>query len=100
MVILKNFFYNSASACNQRIGYRKGAMKLLKKQSLEESLVLSNLHSRPNVATNSSENENTFPMNNFAPGDVTYADTYDVTYDRHRQNYLVIFGELLLAEYG
>ena len=33
-----------------------------------------NLHSRPLVINNFSENDNTFPKNNFVPGDVTYVD--------------------------
>ena len=39
-----------------------------------KSNVRSDLHSRPYVINNSSASDNTFPRNNFVPGDVTYAD--------------------------
>ena len=42
--------------------------------SRRKSNVLSNLNSRSHVVTNSSENENTFSMNSFVSGDVTYVD--------------------------
>ena len=44
-------------------------------RSRRKSSVRSNPHSRPQVINNSSENENTFPKNNFGLGHVTYADT-------------------------
>ena len=43
-------------------------------KSRRKSNVLSNLNGRPHVVNNSSENENTFPINTFVPGDITYAD--------------------------
>ena len=66
-----------------------------KANSRRKPNVLSNLHSRPHVVNNSSENENTFPRNNFVPGDVTYEDAAksvkrSLTGDR--QNRIVIFG--------
>ena len=64
-------------------------------KSRRKSNVLSNLHSRPHVVNNSSENENTFPRNNFVPGDVTYAyaaKSVKRSLTGHRQNRIVIFG--------
>ena len=65
-------------------------------KSRRKSNFRSNLHSRPRVINNFSENDNTFPRNNFAPGDVTYADATksvkrSLTGDR--KNRIVIFGD-------
>ena len=43
-------------------------------KSRRKSNFRSNLHSRPRVINNFSENDNTFPRNNLVPGDVTYVD--------------------------
>ena len=43
-------------------------------KSRRKSNFRSNLHSRPRVINNFSENDNTFPRNKFVPGDATYAD--------------------------
>ena len=65
-------------------------------KSRRKSNFRSNLHSRPPVINNFSENDNTFPRNNFVPGDVTYADaTKSVkrSLTGHRKNRIVIFGD-------
>ena len=67
---------------------------MLKRQGLEES-VRSNPHSRPHVINNSSENEKTFPRNNFVSSDITYAGTAKYikrSLAGHTQNRIVIFG--------
>ena len=56
----------------------------------------SNLHCRPRVINNFSENDNTFPRNNFVPGEVTYADaakSVKISLTGHRKNCIVIFGD-------
>ena len=67
-------------------------------KSRRKSNVLSNLHSKPHVVNNSSENENNFRMNNFLPGDVTYADD-SMSVNRyltgHRRNCIVIFDDII-----
>ena len=65
-------------------------------KSRRKSNVTSNIHSRPHVINSSSENENTFPRNNFVPGYVTYADASNSvkrSFTGHRQNRIVIFGD-------
>ena len=65
-------------------------------KSRRKSNVLSNLPHKPHVVNNSSENENTFPRNNFVPGDVTYADatkSVKKSLTGHRQNEIVFFGD-------
>ena len=65
-------------------------------KSGRRSNVLSKLHHKPHVFNNSSENENTFPRNNFVPRDVTYADATKFvkkSLTGHRQNEIVIFGD-------
>ena len=65
-------------------------------KSRRKSNFRSNLHSRPRVINNFSENDNTFPRNKFVPGDATYADaTKSVkrSLTGHRKNRLVIFGD-------
>ena len=65
-------------------------------KSRRKSNFRSNLHSRPRVINNFSENNNTFPWNNFVRGDVTYADaTKSVkrSLTGHRKNRIIIFGD-------
>ena len=65
-------------------------------KSRRKSNVPSNLHSRSHVINCSSKNENTFPRNNFVPGDVTCADaakSVKRSLTGHRQNRIVIFGD-------
>ena len=65
-------------------------------KSRRKSNFRSNLHSRPRVINNFSENDNTSPRNNFVPGDATYADaTKSVkrSLTGHRKNLTVIFGD-------
>ena len=72
-------------------------------KSRRKSNFQSNLHSGTRVINNLSENDNTFPRNNFVPGDVTYADTTKSvkrSLTGHRKNRIVILATVLLAEYG
>ena len=64
-------------------------------KSRVKSNVLSNLHNRPHLDNNSSENENTFPWNNLVLCDVTYVDvvkSVKKSLTGHRQNQTLIFG--------
>ena len=65
-------------------------------KSRRKSNFRSNLHRRPCVISNFSENHNTFLRNNFVPGDVTYADaTKSVkrSLTGHVKNRIVIFSD-------
>ena len=65
---------------------------MLKNQNLEGSLIFDPTF----IVDNFSENDKTFPRNNFVPGDVTYPDATKFVKSSltgHRKNCIVIFGD-------
>ena len=65
-------------------------------KSRRKSNFRSNLHSRRRVINNFSKNDNSFPKNNFVPGDVTYADatkSIKRSLTGHKKNRIVISGD-------
>ena len=78
------------------IQFKGNCLIVEESKSRRKSNFRSNLHSRPRVINNFSENDNTFPRNKFVPGDATYADaTKSVkrSLTGHRKNRIVIFGD-------
>ena len=78
------------------VQFKSNCLIVEESKSKRKSNFRSNLHSRPRVINNVSENDNSFPRNNLVPGDVTYADaTKSVKRSStgHRKNRIVIFGD-------